>query len=66
MLTNATVATNAPEVLDPERLGVALIHNGPRTGLGRYKDYRISNYNLMMKMVEWCSTLPIDEILAKT
>jgi len=37
----------------------------PRTGLGRYKDYRISNYNLMMKMVEWCGTLPIDEILAK-
>jgi nanoRNase/pAp phosphatase (c-di-AMP/oligoRNAs hydrolase) len=35
----------------------------PRTGLGRYRDYRISNYQLMMELVEWCRTLPVQMIL---
>jgi nanoRNase/pAp phosphatase (c-di-AMP/oligoRNAs hydrolase) len=35
-----------------------------RTGLGRYRDYRISNYQLMEDMVEYCRTKTIDEILA--
>lgn len=35
----------------------------PRTGLGRYRDYRISNYQLMMKLVEWCRTMPVERIL---
>ncbi|OPY83094.1 MAG: hypothetical protein A4E65_00730 [Syntrophorhabdus sp. PtaU1.Bin153] len=53
------------EVLQPEGWVLLSFIVDPRTGLGRYKDYRISNYNLMMKMVEWCSTLPVDEILAQ-
>lgn len=36
----------------------------PRTGLGRYRDYRISNYELMEQMVDLCRTRPIEEILA--
>ncbi len=36
----------------------------PRTGLGRAKDYRISNYQLMEDMVEHCRNRSIDEILA--
>jgi nanoRNase/pAp phosphatase (c-di-AMP/oligoRNAs hydrolase) len=35
----------------------------PRTGLGRYHDYRISNYQLMEEMVEYCRSRPIQEIL---
>lgn len=35
----------------------------PRTGLGRYRDYRISNYQLMEDLVEHCRKLSIDEIL---
>jgi nanoRNase/pAp phosphatase (c-di-AMP/oligoRNAs hydrolase) len=35
----------------------------PRTGLGRYRDYRISNYQLMMELVEWCRTKPVEMIL---
>jgi nanoRNase/pAp phosphatase (c-di-AMP/oligoRNAs hydrolase) len=35
----------------------------PRTGLGRYRDYRISNYQLMMELVEWCRSMPVAEIL---
>jgi nanoRNase/pAp phosphatase (c-di-AMP/oligoRNAs hydrolase) len=36
----------------------------PRTGLGRYKDYRISNYQLMENCVEWCRSRTPEEILA--
>jgi hypothetical protein len=35
----------------------------PRTGLGRFKDYRISNHALMKGMIGFCRTLKIDEIL---
>ena len=36
----------------------------PRTGLGRYRDYRISNYQLMEDMVEYCRHRTIAEILS--
>jgi len=36
----------------------------PRTGLGRYHDYRISNYQLMEELIEHCRAKSIDEILA--
>ena len=36
----------------------------PRTGLGRFRNFTISNYQLMEKMIDWCSTYNIDEILA--
>ena len=35
----------------------------PRTGLGRFRDFTISNYTLMERMIDWCSKLKIDEIL---
>lgn len=34
-----------------------------RTGLGRYRDYRISNYQLMEDMIQYCRTMTADEIL---
>jgi len=34
-----------------------------RTGLGRYRDYRISNYMLMEDMIQYCRTMNADEIL---
>lgn len=34
-----------------------------RTGLGRYQDYTISNYQLMEKLVDLCSHLSIEQIL---
>ncbi len=36
----------------------------PRTGLGRFRDYRISNYQLMLNMIEQCRTKSAQEILA--
>lgn len=34
-----------------------------RTGLGRYRDYRISNYQLMDDMIEYCRTMTGEEII---
>jgi nanoRNase/pAp phosphatase (c-di-AMP/oligoRNAs hydrolase) len=35
----------------------------PRTGLGRFRDFRISNYQLMMELVDVCLELTVQEIL---
>ena len=35
----------------------------PRTGLGRFRNFRISNYQLMMELIDKCKTLTIEEIL---
>jgi nanoRNase/pAp phosphatase (c-di-AMP/oligoRNAs hydrolase) len=35
----------------------------PRTGLGRFRDFRISNYQLMMELIDACLELSIEEIL---
>jgi len=36
----------------------------PRTGLGRFRDFRISNYELMMELIDACLEYGIEEILA--
>jgi nanoRNase/pAp phosphatase (c-di-AMP/oligoRNAs hydrolase) len=35
----------------------------PRTGLGRFRHFRISNYQLMMELVDACLELSVEEIL---
>ncbi len=35
-----------------------------RTGLGRFRDFRISNYALMMDLIKYCRNHGIDDILA--
>ena len=35
----------------------------PRTGLGRFRQFTISNYQLMEKLIDWCRTMTIEEIL---
>jgi len=51
------------EILDPK--GWVLLHYlmDPRTGLGRFRDFRISNYDLMMELIGYCLDHSIDEIL---
>lgn len=51
------------EILSPQGWDLLSFVMDPRTGLGRYKDYRISNYNLMMDMIDYCRTKPLEEIL---
>jgi nanoRNase/pAp phosphatase (c-di-AMP/oligoRNAs hydrolase) len=35
-----------------------------RTGLGRFREFRISNYALMMDLIDYCRDHDIDQILA--
>ena len=51
------------EILHPT--GWVLLHYlmDPRTGLGRFRDFRISNYDLMMELISYCMDHSIDEIL---
>ena len=35
-----------------------------RTGLGRFRQFRISNYNLMMDLIDYCKNHDIDQILS--
>ena len=36
----------------------------PRTGLGRFRNFTISNLDLMVRLLDCCATMGIDEILA--
>jgi len=51
------------EILDPK--GWVLLHflMDARTGLGRFRNFRISNYALMMELIDYCLNHSIDEIL---
>ncbi|MCP4107247.1 MAG: exopolyphosphatase [Desulfobacteraceae bacterium] len=51
------------EILDPEGWILLSFIMDPRTGLGRFSDYRISNYQLMEDMIQYCRTKTVDEIL---
>lgn len=51
------------EVLCPRGWVLISFVMDPRTGLGRYKDYRISNYQLMLDMIDYCRIKTADEIL---
>ena len=35
----------------------------PRTGLGRFRDFRISNYELMMQLIDACLERSVEEVL---
>jgi nanoRNase/pAp phosphatase (c-di-AMP/oligoRNAs hydrolase) len=53
------------EVLEPTGWTLLNFLMDSRTGLGRFRDFRISNYELMMKLIEWCMQHnDVDEILA--
>ena len=51
------------EILNPSKWVLLHYIMDPRTGLGRFKDFRISNYDLMMELIDNCMNLSIDEIL---
>lgn len=52
------------EILDPQGWVLLNFIMDARTGLGRFRDFRISNYQLMMKLIDYCREHTIDEILA--
>jgi len=52
------------EILDPTDWPLLNYLMDSRTGLGRFRDFRISNYALMMDLIKYCANHGIEEILA--
>jgi nanoRNase/pAp phosphatase (c-di-AMP/oligoRNAs hydrolase) len=51
------------EILDPKGWVLLGFIMDPRTGLGRFRDFTISNYDLMKELARACAEKTIDEIL---
>src|SRR5438270_367292 len=51
------------EILRPTGWPLLSFLMDPRTGLGRFREFRISNYQLMMQLVDACTELTVEEIL---
>ncbi len=51
------------DILEPKGWDLLSFIMDPRTGLGRFREFRVSNYALMMELIECCRTMSIEEIL---
>ena len=51
------------EILAPSGWDFLIFLTDPRTGLGRFRDFRISNYDLMKKLPKLCLEKDIDSVL---
>jgi nanoRNase/pAp phosphatase (c-di-AMP/oligoRNAs hydrolase) len=51
------------EILEPTGWILLSFLMDPRTGLGRFREFRISNYQLMMQLVDACTELSVEDIL---
>jgi len=54
---------NRDEVLNPEKWDLLNFLMDARTGLGRFREFRISNYNLMMDLIDYCRDHRIEQIM---
>lgn len=52
------------EVLEPQGWELLSFLMDARTGLGRFREFRVSNYQLMMDLIDYCRDHTIEEILA--
>lgn len=52
------------EILNPSGWVLLNFIMDPRTGLGRFTEFRISNFDLMRELIEYCREHPVDEILS--
>lgn len=52
------------DILDPQGWVLLSFLMDARTGLGRFRDFRVSNYQLMMDLIDYCKDHTIEEILA--
>jgi len=53
---------NQEEVLNPKKWELLNFLMDARTGLGRFREFRISNYNLMMDLIDYCKNHSIEQI----
>jgi nanoRNase/pAp phosphatase (c-di-AMP/oligoRNAs hydrolase) len=51
------------EILDPKGWALLSFLMDARTGLGRFRQFRISNYDLMMQLIDECRTHSVEQIL---
>ena len=51
------------EVLSPKGWVLLNYLMDSRTGLGRFREFRISNYDLMMDLIDYCKNHNIDQIM---
>lgn len=52
------------DILEPKGWELLSFIMDSRTGLGRFQDFNISNYQLMMKLIDTCRDHSIEEILS--
>ena len=55
---------NEQEVLKPAGWDLLNMLMDSRTGLGRFREFRISNYQLMMQLIDYCRDHSVEEIIA--
>ncbi len=51
------------DILHPKGWELLSFLMDARTGLGRFRNFRVSNYDLMMQLIDYCLEHPIDQIL---
>jgi nanoRNase/pAp phosphatase (c-di-AMP/oligoRNAs hydrolase) len=51
------------DILDPQGWVLLNFLMDPRTGLGRFHDFGVANYELMMELIDYCLAHPVDEVL---
>jgi len=51
------------DILNPRGWVLLSFLMDPRTGLGRFRDFRVSNYQLMMELIDYCRQHSIQQIL---
>lgn len=54
---------NLEDVLSPKGWELLSFLMDARTGLGRFREFRVSNYQLMMDLIAYCKNHSIEEIL---
>ena len=67
MITEVDKADSArfsrEDILNPQGWALLSFLMDPRTGLGRFRDFRVSNYQLMMQLIDYCRQNTIEDIL---
>jgi len=52
------------EILNPQGWVLMNYLMDARTGLGRFREFRVANYELMMQLIDYCRSHTVDEVLA--
>lgn len=51
------------DILNPKDWDLLSFIMDARTGLGRFRDFRISNYQLMMDLIDYCKDHPVSQVM---